>query len=49
MISDGELGRRDYVSARNGELRAVKQAVGAADLEEMTEYSSPRVARACSR
>ena len=43
MINDGELGRRDYVSAARKRMTgfdAVKQAVGAADLEEMTEYSS---------
>lgn len=42
FINDGELGRRDYVSAARQRLAgfgAAKAAVGAGDLEEMTEYS----------
>jgi 5-methyltetrahydropteroyltriglutamate--homocysteine methyltransferase len=42
FINDGELGRRDYVTAAKNRMRgfeAKKAAVGAADLEEMTEYS----------
>merc|ERR1719230_1480362 len=41
-INDGELGRRDYVSAarkRMAGFDAMSSAVGAGDLEEMTEYS----------
>lgn len=42
MINDGELARRDYVTAARQRLSgfdATKAATGAADLEEMTEYS----------
>jgi 5-methyltetrahydropteroyltriglutamate--homocysteine methyltransferase len=42
FVNDGELGRRDYVTAARQRLSgfgAAKQAVSAADLEEMTEYS----------
>jgi len=42
LVNDGELGRRDYVTAARQRLTgfgAKKSAVGAADLEEMTEYS----------
>jgi len=41
-INDGELGRRDYVTAarcRMSGFEAYKAAVSATDLEEMTEYS----------
>nr|UKS50385.1 B12-independent methionine synthase [Alexandrium insuetum] len=43
VVNDGELGRRDYVTAARSRLSGfgtTKSAVGAADLEEMTEYSS---------
>mmetsp|Transcript_13857 Transcript_13857/g.20693 ORF Transcript_13857/g.20693 Transcript_13857/m.20693 type:complete len:383 (+) Transcript_13857:2-1150(+) len=43
IMNDGELGRRDYVTAARSRLSGfgtTKSAVGAADLEEMTEYSS---------
>ena len=43
FINDGELGRRDYVSAAQKRLTGFggqAQAVGAADLEEITEYSN---------
>jgi len=42
FINDGELGRRDYVTAARQRLSgfgATKSAVSAADLEEMTEFS----------
>lgn len=42
FINDGELGRRDYVTAARARLTGfgtTKLAVGASDLEEMTEYS----------
>jgi len=42
LINDGELGRRDYVTAARERLSgfdARKAAAGAADLEEMTEFS----------
>eukprot|EP00747_Dinoflagellata_sp_TGD_P159572 gnl/TRDRNA2_/TRDRNA2_177904_c0_seq5.p2 gnl/TRDRNA2_/TRDRNA2_177904_c0~~gnl/TRDRNA2_/TRDRNA2_177904_c0_seq5.p2 ORF type:complete len:394 (+),score=77.12 gnl/TRDRNA2_/TRDRNA2_177904_c0_seq5:68-1249(+) len=42
IVNDGELGRRDYVTAarkRMGGFEAEKSAVGASDLEEMKEYS----------
>ena len=42
-INDGELGRRDYVTAarkRMSGFEAEKLAVSATDLEEMTEYSN---------
>eukprot|EP00931_Biecheleriopsis_adriatica_P065477 TRINITY_DN39_c0_g1_i1.p1 TRINITY_DN39_c0_g1~~TRINITY_DN39_c0_g1_i1.p1 ORF type:complete len:410 (+),score=105.36 TRINITY_DN39_c0_g1_i1:49-1230(+) len=42
FVNDGELGRRDYVTAARQRLTGfgtAKQAVSAADLEEMTEYS----------
>lgn len=41
-VNDGELGRRDYVTAARKRLTGFdteKEAVGAGDLEEMTEYS----------
>jgi len=43
IVNDGELGRRDYVTAARSRLsgfETTKSAVGAADLEEMTEYSN---------
>eukprot|EP00928_Gymnodinium_smaydae_P074333 TRINITY_DN57393_c0_g1_i1.p1 TRINITY_DN57393_c0_g1~~TRINITY_DN57393_c0_g1_i1.p1 ORF type:complete len:295 (-),score=38.44 TRINITY_DN57393_c0_g1_i1:534-1418(-) len=42
FVNDGELGRRDYVTAARNRMSgfdSLKQAIGAADLEEMTEYS----------
>lgn len=42
FVNDGELGRRDYVTAarkRMSGFDAEMASVGAADLEEMTEYS----------
>mmetsp|Transcript_32682 Transcript_32682/g.66051 ORF Transcript_32682/g.66051 Transcript_32682/m.66051 type:complete len:400 (-) Transcript_32682:364-1563(-) len=42
VVNDGELGRRDYVTAARSRLsgfETTKSAVGAADLEEMTDYS----------
>ena len=42
FVNDGELGRRDYVTAARNRMSgfdAHKAAVGAGDLEEMTEYS----------
>ena len=42
VINDGELGRRDYVTAarkRMSGFDAEKAATSASDLEEMTEYS----------
>jgi 5-methyltetrahydropteroyltriglutamate--homocysteine methyltransferase len=42
FMNDGELGRRDYVTAARNRMSGFdseKQATGAADLEEMTEYS----------
>ena len=42
FINDGELGRRDYVTAARNRMSGFdteKEAVGAGDLEEMTEYS----------
>jgi len=42
FVNDGELGRRDYVTAARNRMtgfEAEKAATGAADLEEMTEYS----------
>jgi 5-methyltetrahydropteroyltriglutamate--homocysteine methyltransferase len=41
-LNDGELGRRDYVTSARKRMTgfdAFKAAVGAGDLEEMTEYS----------
>jgi len=41
-VNDGELGRRDYVTSARKRMTgfdALKAAVGAGDLEEMTEYS----------
>jgi len=41
-MNDGELGRRDYVTAARNRMSgfdALKSATGAADLEEMTEFS----------
>ena len=42
-INDGELGRRDYVTAARTRIAgfdAQKGAVGASDLEEMTEVKT---------
>nr|UKS50396.1 B12-independent methionine synthase 1 isoform 2 [Karenia brevis] len=42
FVNGGELGRRDYVTAARNRMsgfEAQKAAVGAADLEEMTDYS----------
>jgi len=42
FVNDGELGRRDYVTAARNRMSGFdseKQATGAADLEEMKEYS----------
>lgn len=42
LVNDGELGRRDYVTAARSRLSGFdteKEATGAADLEEMTEFS----------
>jgi len=42
FVNDGELGRRDYVSAARNRMSgfdALSSATGAADLEEMKEYS----------
>jgi len=42
FINDGELGRRDYVTAARARMsgfESQKLAVGASDLEEMKEYS----------
>mmetsp|Transcript_4554 Transcript_4554/g.11453 ORF Transcript_4554/g.11453 Transcript_4554/m.11453 type:complete len:396 (-) Transcript_4554:214-1401(-) len=42
IMNDGELGRRDYVTAARNRMSgfdALKSATGAADLEEMTEFS----------
>jgi len=42
FINDGELGRRDYVTAARNRMSGFdseKSATGAADLEEMKEYS----------
>jgi len=42
VMNDGELGRRDYVTAarkRMSGFESEKVATGASDLEEMTEYS----------
>jgi len=42
IINDGEMGRRDYVTAARNRMSgfdAEKAATGAADLEEMTDYS----------
>mmetsp|Transcript_90666 Transcript_90666/g.194438 ORF Transcript_90666/g.194438 Transcript_90666/m.194438 type:complete len:401 (+) Transcript_90666:72-1274(+) len=42
IVNDGELGRRDYVTAARNRLTgfgSTTLATGAADLEEMTEYS----------
>lgn len=42
FVNDGELGRRDYVTAARDRMSgfgATKLAVGASDLEEMTEFS----------
>lgn len=41
-MNDGEVGRRDYVTAARNRMSgfdAEKEAVGAGDLEEMTEFS----------
>jgi len=43
FVNDGELGRRDYVTAARSRMSGFdseSSATGAADLEEMTEYSS---------
>lgn len=43
FVNDGELGRRDYVTAARNRMsgfEAQSCATGAADLEEMTEYSN---------
>eukprot|EP00931_Biecheleriopsis_adriatica_P016444 TRINITY_DN1210_c0_g1_i3.p1 TRINITY_DN1210_c0_g1~~TRINITY_DN1210_c0_g1_i3.p1 ORF type:complete len:441 (+),score=116.43 TRINITY_DN1210_c0_g1_i3:62-1324(+) len=42
FMNDGELGRKDYVTSARLRMKGFggeKQAVGAGDLEEMTEYS----------
>jgi len=42
IVNDGELGRRDYVTAARSRLTGfgtTKSATGAADLEEMTDFS----------
>lgn len=42
FVNDGELGRRDYVTAARNRMSGFdseKAATGAADLEEMTDYS----------
>jgi len=42
FVNDGELGRKDYVTSARMRMLGFggeKQAVGAGDLEEMTEYS----------
>ena len=43
LVNDGEMGRRDYVTAarkRMSGFDAEKGAVGASDLEEMTQFSA---------
>nr|UKS50398.1 B12-independent methionine synthase 1 isoform 3 [Karenia brevis] len=48
FVNDGELGRRDYVTAARSRMSGFdseKQATGAADLEEMTEYSDKMAGR----